>query len=1320
MTDKPFASIGIIARRLNVTISNIISCLQDNGYKDVTDNPDTKITQEQYLILLKIFEANKNKTGIKNDTKNQKRLEEDIKKLSFLTSMNELLNTMRSNQIKKEEKSENVKSIENRKNDSIDKVTHLQDIWRIHTEVQENMLLLRSVPINIIAESSRIIGDKLYLTIDESNDTHKIIDDITSLFQLSSNEISIDKGYFYADSIVSQHLGKEQKKRLSEIAAANFIKFHPEPIIDGNIKKIHSPINKVHTLLKQAEFDYLVDKKGRLQVTISDLKRLKNILSDGEVNIILPENASIILPISPNPVFFLSKEFPELKIKHRTQSYKKKDKEVDEEDREILWNRTIEIVDGYFNDEVLQRLNDEIGLSLFGYDYTFKVNSDVASKYDSKTSPYILPKINPENSSFTFHTKLNESLEKDEDHLLNLYNEEKWDFNLKYTRLKNFFDFFFGSENVIFEAKFIYTYNITTFSKEYLPKQDHKKSDLWTQIYQSFVNDKISFNEKGGNIGIDFNWQNDKIEEVISRISSKCDFINFNFFKNHRCNIDFELNDLSLDEAERLLRDKFPSIITKRDNKNGTLNFYQEFQNSEQGLRLKEIIISELKSLGLNTFQYELSDVPENKEKYILEIDVQSKKESLSSVIKELRGADFCIGNNNFGKLLRVNYPEMIFDISGIEFENSKQLFESHTINSIKPNLTGDLEKIFRLKNSFNNISKGNNLRNPNLKEFIFDAAKAQKIEDIEAYINPQNETFHELEYHLLNKRINEPQKQAIIKTLLAKDLAIIQGPPGTGKSTAIAEIIWQHIRKNPKERILLTSETNLAVDNAIDRIVNSNHNLVKPIRFGDEDKLEIEGRQFSLSSMKRWVESGTIEFNLEEEEQDRKTLNQKLILLNWINNIKERAVKSNNLESTTLNLWLDALTNPTKDIRQLFYKNYVNNCNVIGATCSSIGERNSKNNPTSFFKSYCEIFGKIDSQKIRNGSNYIDYKGKLEFTTIIQDESSKATPAELSLPLTYGNKNIIIGDHRQLPPMLDKNEFQLSLDFLLDRTENKEEKRKIQKLKLFVLKHFDEMEISHFERLFQKIDSSLKGIFNLQYRMHPDINDVIKQFYIHDGGLDCGLIKPIDLGVNDPDMHNPSSRYHGIEIEGLISNNDHVIWIDTDTPEMLDGTSRVNYGEIEAIREVLIKFRLSSSFSQYQSFWNNIEDQQIGLISFYGKQIKLLQNLSKEFNDIPIRVSTVDRFQGMERNIIIVSMVRSNRIASDKNQKADFNLYGKLGFPEANDLGFAQSPNRLNVALSRAKRLLIIVGNSELFKQKEIYNNVYKTIEDKGGIRKL
>ena len=102
---------------------------------------------------------------------------------------------------------------------------------------------------------------------------------------------------------------------------------------------------------------------------------------------------------------------------------------------------------------------------------------------------------------------------------------------------------------------------------------------------------------------------------------------------------------------------------------------------------------------------------------------------------------------------------------------------------------------------------------------------------------------------------------------------------------------------------------------------------------------------------------------------------------------------------------------------------------------------------------------------------------------------------------------------------------------------------------------------------------------------------------------------------------------------------------------------------------------------------------------------------MCRSFNNLSMKIDVVDRFQGMERNIIIVSMVRSNTIVSDSQQEPDFAEY-ELGYPEQTDLGFAQSPNRLNVALSRAKRLLIIIGNSKLFRQKDIYDNVYKIID--------
>ena len=95
----------------------------------------------------------------------------------------------------------------------------------------------------------------------------------------------------------------------------------------------------------------------------------------------------------------------------------------------------------------------------------------------------------------------------------------------------------------------------------------------------------------------------------------------------------------------------------------------------------------------------------------------------------------------------------------------------------------------------------------------------------------------------------------------------------------------------------------------------------------------------------------------------------------------------------------------------------------------------------------------------------------------------------------------------------------------------------------------------------------------------------------------------------------------------------------------------------------------------------------------------------------MPIRLKTVDNFQGMERNIIIVSTVRSDKLI-------------KGGLIEKNsDIGFAKAPERLNVALSRARRLLIVVGNLKFFENYKdkngnaIYKNAIDIIRKEGWI---
>ena len=140
------------------------------------------------------------------------------------------------------------------------------------------------------------------------------------------------------------------------------------------------------------------------------------------------------------------------------------------------------------------------------------------------------------------------------------------------------------------------------------------------------------------------------------------------------------------------------------------------------------------------------------------------------------------------------------------------------------------------------------------------------------------------------------------------------------------------------------------------------------------------------------------------------------LVLKNWLENISRRSFMGYKYgDIDVINKWRKILAKPSKDIRELVLHHYQRNCNVIGATCSSIGvERADRIGNTSFYRNYQRIF-----------PHQNDPDQPVSFTTVIQDESSKATPAELIQPFIYGKRAIVIGDHRQLPPMLDQEEIE-------------------------------------------------------------------------------------------------------------------------------------------------------------------------------------------------------------------------------------------------------------------------------------------------------
>jgi superfamily I DNA and/or RNA helicase len=118
---------------------------------------------------------------------------------------------------------------------------------------------------------------------------------------------------------------------------------------------------------------------------------------------------------------------------------------------------------------------------------------------------------------------------------------------------------------------------------------------------------------------------------------------------------------------------------------------------------------------------------------------------------------------------------------------------------------------------------------------------------------------------------------------------------------------------------------------------------------------------------------------------------------------------------------------------------------------------------------------------------------------------------------------------------------------------------------------------------------------------------------------------------------------------------------------------------------------------------------KEVGVITFYAAQTRALRErlLGKAgaYKHLRLRVGTVDRFQGMERAVIIVSLVRNNSHGA---------------------VGFARKPERVNVAFSRAQELLVIVGSRDLFTERArdgqsttIYSRVAEAVQAAGGLRR-
>lgn len=339
---------------------------------------------------------------------------------------------------------------------------------------------------------------------------------------------------------------------------------------------------------------------------------------------------------------------------------------------------------------------------------------------------------------------------------------------------------------------------------------------------------------------------------------------------------------------------------------------------------------------------------------------------------------------------------------------------------------------------------------------------------------------------------------------------------------------------------------------------------------------------------------------------------------------------------------------------RKEYTKDLFDNANVFGITCTSNDRFSGRN---------------VDALSEYNIDD-IDIKS-VGIDVVIIDEVSKSSFIDLLIPILYGKTVILVGDHRQLPPMYEFSKLRDD-DFegLDENIINKDINKKFTAL----------YEECFFKTLFERIPESYKTMLVQQYRCHEHIMNVFNHFY--QGELKLGF-----AGQNNTKKHNVKLISNG---RSIIEPDKHIYFVDckkNETHEQ-DSTSMYNTGEAKVVAELIRK--LNDYFKRNP----DREKLSIGVICTYGDQARRIKEILKSEKvktdafktDVEkMIVSTVDDFQGDERDIIILSTVRNPENPAKSNP------------------GFILAYQRINVALSRARRMLVMVGNRRYLESKGV-----------------
>ncbi|XP_032047006.1 DNA replication ATP-dependent helicase/nuclease DNA2 [Aythya fuligula] len=258
------------------------------------------------------------------------------------------------------------------------------------------------------------------------------------------------------------------------------------------------------------------------------------------------------------------------------------------------------------------------------------------------------------------------------------------------------------------------------------------------------------------------------------------------------------------------------------------------------------------------------------------------------------------------------------------------------------------------------------------------------------------------------------------------------------------------------------------------------------------------------------------------------------------------------------------------------------------------------------------------------------------QFDFCIVDEASQISQPICLGPLFCSKRFVLVGDHQQLPPLVQNSEAR---------------------------------DLGMSESLFKRLEQNQNAVVQLtvQYRMNSKIMS-LSNMLVYEGKLECGSEKVSNATVNLPNLKKLKLELADTSktwLEEVLEPDKPVCFLNT---EKVPAPEHAEKGGVYNVTEAKLVFFLTSLFIKA-----GCKPSDIGVISPYRHQLKIITDLMARLKENRVEVNTIDKYQGRDKSIIIVSFVRNSN---------DENLGTLL-----------KDWRRLNVAITRAKHKLVMVG---------------------------